>query len=103
MSDPRIPCPTNLLSELTNVMNQPTTAGQVRQLTTIMGQLTQLKNQVRSMGWRDWFTLTLAMLYIVSPLDLIPDPIPFLGLLDDLAVISSIVIPLLVNRNQRQN
>ena len=101
MSDPRIPGPANLLSELTNVINQPTMGGQVRQLTTIMGQLTQLKSQVRRMGWRDWLTLTLAMMYIVSPLDLIPDPIPFLGLLDDLAVISSIVIPLLVN--QRQN
>lgn len=30
--------------------------------------------------------LILALLYIISPIDLIPDPIPVVGLADDLAV-----------------
>ena len=32
-------------------------------------------------------TLTAAIIYLVSPVDLIPDPIPVLGLLDDAGVI----------------
>jgi uncharacterized membrane protein YkvA (DUF1232 family) len=31
-------------------------------------------------------TLIIALLYIISPIDLIPDAIPFLGLLDDVLV-----------------
>jgi uncharacterized membrane protein YkvA (DUF1232 family) len=30
--------------------------------------------------------LILALLYIISPIDLIPDPIPVVGLVDDVAV-----------------
>ena len=31
-------------------------------------------------------TITIALLYIISPIDLIPDAIPFLGMLDDVLV-----------------
>lgn len=33
----------------------------------------------------------LTLIYLISPLDIIPDPIPFFGLLDDL-----IIVPLLI-------
>ena len=36
-------------------------------------------------GWLKWGT-ALVVLYVVSPIDLIPDAIPFLGWADDLAV-----------------
>jgi len=32
------------------------------------------------------FVLVLALLYIISPIDFIPDPIPVVGWVDDLAV-----------------
>ena len=31
-------------------------------------------------------TIIIALLYIISPIDLIPDAIPFLGMLDDVLV-----------------
>ncbi len=40
----------------------------------------------RKRGWVYWTVLTLAVLYIVSPLDFIPDPVLILGQLDDLLV-----------------
>ena len=32
------------------------------------------------------FVLVLALLYIISPIDVIPDPIPVVGWVDDVAV-----------------
>ena len=32
-----------------------------------------------------------ALLYLIDPLDAVPDPIPFIGLLDDLAVITAAI------------
>jgi uncharacterized membrane protein YkvA (DUF1232 family) len=38
-------------------------------------------------AWLKWGT-ALVVLYVVSPIDLIPDGIPFLGWADDLAVVT---------------
>ena len=37
--------------------------------------------------WKRVIIAVLAMLYVISPLDLIPDFIPFIGWLDDLGVL----------------
>ena len=38
-------------------------------------------------SWKTIATITAAIIYFISPLDLIPDPIPFIGYLDDLTVL----------------
>lgn len=43
----------------------------------------------------------LAILYVISPIDLIPDVLPILGWLDDLGVIALALQAW--NQNQRQN
>ena len=38
-----------------------------------------------------WISIVLAIIYVVSPIDLIPDPVPVLGQLDDLGVVAAAV------------
>lgn len=42
--------------------------------------------------WGAIFSLFLGLLYGVSPIDLIPDLIPFLGLIDDAAIVPIMLI-----------
>ena len=37
-------------------------------------------------GWLKWGTAAI-VLYLVSPIDLVPDAIPFLGAIDDLVIV----------------
>jgi uncharacterized membrane protein YkvA (DUF1232 family) len=53
--------------------------------TVIPGTRQPLKSQAK---WKRVIIALLAFLYIVSPLDLIPDVIPVVGWLDDLGVLA---------------
>jgi uncharacterized membrane protein YkvA (DUF1232 family) len=62
--------------------------------TVVKGDARLLWRALRHPGspaWLKWGTALLA-LYLLSPVDLLPDALPFLGVLDDL-----IVIPLLLH------
>jgi uncharacterized membrane protein YkvA (DUF1232 family) len=68
-------------------------------LKKVWGDLMTLIRLIRayiSGGYRDvpWQTIVLAIaavLYLVNPFDLIPDPIPFFGFIDDSSVIGFVV------------
>ncbi|PIB34377.1 hypothetical protein BFP72_02530 [Reichenbachiella sp. 5M10] len=47
----------------------------------------QFTGQYRELPWRTVLLLAAAMLYFVTPLDMIPDFVPALGLTDDLAIV----------------
>ncbi len=51
-----------------------------------------------------WRTLgiILAVLYGLSPIDIIPDAVPILGLVDDIGVIATVIVMLVVRRNQKK-
>lgn len=46
-----------------------------------------VRGDYKQCPWRSIATITAAVLYFVSPLDLIPDPIPVVGYLDDIVVV----------------
>jgi uncharacterized membrane protein YkvA (DUF1232 family) len=50
----------------------------------------------RAPGWLKWGTALIA-LYLVSPVDLIPDVLPFIGVVDDLVLVP-LAIRWLLNR-----
>jgi len=54
----------------------------------------------RKISWRSVALLVGGLLYTVSPADVVPDVVPFLGKLDDLAVLA--LITRLVNRDLRE-
>lgn len=67
--------------------------------TLVRGDALRLWRALRhpaSPGWLKWAVAGLA-LYLVSPVDLLPDFIPLLGLVDDLVLIP-LVIRALLNR-----
>ena len=53
--------------------------------TVILGTRQPLKSQAK---WKRVIIVLLAFIYVVSPLDLIPDFIPVIGWLDDLGVLA---------------
>ena len=53
--------------------------------TIIPGTRQPLKSQAK---WKQIIIVLLAFIYVVSPLDLIPDFIPVIGWLDDLGVLA---------------
>ena len=53
--------------------------------TVIPGTRQPLKSQAK---WKKIIIVLLAFIYVVSPLDLIPDFIPVIGWLDDLGVLA---------------
>jgi uncharacterized membrane protein YkvA (DUF1232 family) len=58
----------------------------------------------RPTPWGPIMSIGAALLYGVSPIDLIPDLIPLFGLLDDVVVVPLVIILALValkNRNRR--
>ena len=65
--------------------------------TVIPGTRQPLKSQAK---WKRAIIALLAFLYIVSPLDLIPDVIPVIGWLDDLGVLAWAAKQLLFNKNR---
>jgi uncharacterized membrane protein YkvA (DUF1232 family) len=45
--------------------------------------------EYREVPWWSIAAITAALLYVINPIDIIPDPIPFVGYLDDAAVIAA--------------
>lgn len=44
------------------------------------------KGNYKSVPWRSIAAITFTLLYIVNPLDIVPDVIPFFGFVDDISV-----------------
>lgn len=44
------------------------------------------KGQYRNMPWRSISAITFTLLYIINPIDIIPDVLPVLGYVDDISV-----------------
>ncbi len=65
--------------------------------TVIPGTRQPLKSQAK---WKRAIIALLAFLYIVSPLDLIPDFIPVIGWLDDLGVLAWAAKQVLFNKDK---
>jgi len=53
-------------------------------------QLPQLAQEVRSQFW-DWAAPILGIIYLISPLDVIPDFLPLIGWLDDMIVLGAVI------------
>jgi uncharacterized membrane protein YkvA (DUF1232 family) len=50
-----------------------------------------ISRDYRDVPWQTMVLATAAVVYFINPLDLIPDPIPFLGFLDDSSVIGFVL------------
>lgn len=50
--------------------------------------LRQLRDDVRTLRWRHRLVVLCALVYLASPIDLIPDFLPVIGQLDDLALVA---------------
>ena len=64
--------------------------------TIIPGARQPLKSQAK---WKRVIIVLLAFIYVVSPLDLIPDFIPVIGWLDDLGVLAWAAKQVLFNKD----
>lgn len=64
----------------------------------IWGKVQSLAQMVKdpNVAWKSKAVAIAALLYLVSPLDAIPDVIPFVGLADDVAVIVAVVSTLAI-------
>ena len=51
----------------------------------------ELKNKVASAPWHVKLVVALGVLYLLSPIDLIPDFIPVIGQMDDLIVLGLLI------------
>lgn len=73
------------------------TANTTEQIPTVIpGTRQPLKSQAK---WKRVIIVLLAFIYIVSPLDLIPDFIPVIGWLDDLGVLAWAAKQVFFNKN----
>ena len=73
------------------------TAHSAEQIPTVIpGTRQPLKSQAK---WKRVIIVLLAFIYIVSPLDLIPDFIPVIGWLDDLGVLAWAAKQVFFNKN----
>ena len=68
-----------------------------------------IRKALRNPKYR-WAAIVAALFYFISPIDVVPDAIPLLGLIDDgiiatflIAEVSQIVMDQLQNRNKRDN
>jgi uncharacterized membrane protein YkvA (DUF1232 family) len=80
--------------------NQPMTRPDSSVDTKVVYQRDKLRQRSPSIFWA-WVILILAVLYLISPIDIIPDVIPILGWIDDVVVtLSAIIIalPKIINR-----
>jgi uncharacterized membrane protein YkvA (DUF1232 family) len=50
-----------------------------------------IRGRYRTVPWRSIAILGVVVLYMFSPIDLIPDYIPFVGVVDDLAVMGFLI------------
>jgi uncharacterized membrane protein YkvA (DUF1232 family) len=66
--------------------------------TVIPGTRQPLKSQAK---WKRVIVVLLAFIYIISPLDLIPDFIPVIGWLDDLGVLAWAAKQVLFNKDDK--
>jgi len=55
-------------------------------LAVILSNTQNMKGKVIGMG-----AIILGIIYVISPIDLIPEAIPFFGVIDDAAVISMVI------------
>jgi len=52
------------------------------------------ENKLKKLKLWDWIKIVAAIIYIISPIDLVPDFIPVAGWLDDLAVLIVAGVPI---------
>jgi len=77
-------------------MSAQTTHSTAQIPTVIPGTRQPLKLQAK---WKKIIIVLLAFIYVVSPLDLIPDFIPVIGWLDDLGVLAWAARQVFFNKN----
>lgn len=67
----------------------PVLKGIIKDLQSMLELIVDFKEGVyRKIPLRIMIIMTAAILYVISPIDLIPDPLPIIGYVDDLAIIS---------------
>jgi len=79
-------------SRLKKIMNLKVFAEHKAKLKLILEILQQYrKGYYRKMPWRSVAAITFTLLYIINPLDMIPDVLPVLGYIDDISVFMALL------------
>ena len=76
--------------QLTKKISKSNSLGKYLDISKLMLSMVKdiKKGEYKSVPWFTIATIVMALLYVLNPLDLIPDFIPGLGYIDDIAVLS---------------
>ena len=84
----------NFIKKIESGMSKmnPKFKGQVQDVLNLIGMLNDwVTGAYRELPWETVLTLVAALIYVVSPIDVIPDVIPVAGWADDAFVVSKIL------------
>lgn len=73
-------------------MSQRFKSGPLKELKALLRLIrAYVKGDYRDVSWESMVLIVAAVVYVVSPIDAIPDPLPVVGLTDDAAVLAFVL------------